>query len=72
MFVKIKSILSNNTYVLKNPQNGVFVFVISGEIVIDSKILNFRDALGINNSDSFEIHANLNSEVLLMEIPMEF
>ncbi len=62
----------NNTYVLKNPQNGVFVFVISGEIVIDSKILNFRDALGINNSDSFEIHANLNSEVLLMEIPMEF
>lgn len=62
----------NNTYVLKNPNNGVFVFVISGEIVIDSKILNFRDALGIKNSDSFEIHANLNSEVLLMEIPMEF
>ncbi len=62
----------NNTYVLKNPHSGVFVFVISGEIVIDSKILNFRDAIGINNSDSFEIRANLNSEVLLMEIPMEF
>ncbi len=62
----------NNTYVLKNPHSGVFVFVISGEIVIDSKILNFRDAIGINNSDSFEIHGNLNSEVLLMEIPMEF
>ena len=62
----------NNTYVLKNPHNGVFVFVISGEIVIDSKTLNFRDALGIKNSDSFEIQANLNSEVLLMEIPMKF
>ncbi len=62
----------NNTYVLKNPHNGVFVFVISGEVVIDSKILNSRDALGIKNLDSFEIQANLNSEVLLMEIPMEF
>ena len=62
----------NNTYALKNPHNGVYIFVISGEVVIDSKILNFRDALGIKNSDSFEIQANLNSEVLLMEIPMEF
>ncbi len=62
----------NNTYLLKNLSNGVFVFVISGEIEIDAKTLKLRDGLGITNSEGFGIHANLDSEVLLMEIPMEF
>ena len=62
----------NNTYILNNSSNGVFVFVISGEIIIDSKILKLRDGLAISDSKSFEIESNVDSEILLLEIPLEF
>lgn len=60
-------------YNLKKQGNGVYAFVLKGEITIGNTALNERDGLGIWNTGSIEITANsADAEVLLMEVPMEF
>lgn len=57
-------------YKLKNSANGVYVFVLSGEVTINGNKLNQRDGLGIWNTESLKLKADTNAEVLLMEVPM--
>jgi redox-sensitive bicupin YhaK (pirin superfamily) len=58
-------------YKLKNPANGVYVFVLKGDITIEENALNQRDGLGIWDTDSINITANSqDAELLLMEVPM--
>ncbi|PWT99102.1 MAG: hypothetical protein C5B52_11220 [Bacteroidetes bacterium] len=52
--------------------NGVYVFVISGEINVNGQTVQSRDGLGITNSDKLNITANSDSEFLLIEVPMKF
>jgi len=59
-------------YTLKNPNNGVYAFVISGEVTINNENLNTRDGMGIWGISELELAANTDSEILLMEIPMNF
>ena len=35
------------TYELKNPNNGVYIFVISGKVVVNGNTLDTRDGLGV-------------------------
>jgi redox-sensitive bicupin YhaK (pirin superfamily) len=59
------------TYQLKWKGNGVYAFVINGDISINGQILNARDGLGIWDFDTLKIKANSqDTEILLMEIPM--
>ena len=58
------------TYQIKREGNGVYVFVLRGDLTIAGEILGKRDGIGIYEADSFEIVANTKSEVLLIEIPM--
>ncbi|MEO6230147.1 MAG: pirin family protein [Ferruginibacter sp.] len=59
------------TYQLKNPENGVYVFVIKGDVTIENNTLNERDGLGIWNTGKISIIANSqDAEILLMEVPM--
>jgi quercetin 2,3-dioxygenase len=58
------------TYEVKKKGNGVYAFVLDGDIKIGEIELNRRDGLGISESDSFTIHANAPSEILLIEVPM--
>ncbi len=60
----------NLTYNLKKKGNGVYCFILEGDVSINGQDLNRRDALGIKNTDAFEIKATSNAEILLMEIPM--
>ena len=50
--------------------NGVFLVVINGSVQVDGKQLNKRDALGISETDSFNITASADAELLAIEIPM--
>ena len=61
----------HTTYQLKNKDNGVYAFVIEGDISINGEKLNRRDGLGIMETDKLEIKANSNSELLLMEVPIQ-
>lgn len=61
----------NETYNIKKEGNGVYLIVIEGEIEIAGNTLNKRDAVGIWEADEFEIKANKQSKILLMDIPME-
>ena len=58
-------------YELKNKQNGVYTFVIDGDVTIQGQELNSRDGFGIWDTDRFDIRSNSNSKILLMEVPMK-
>jgi redox-sensitive bicupin YhaK (pirin superfamily) len=62
----------NANYQLKDKTNGVYVFVISGSVEINGQVLNTRDGFGIWDVDQFDIKNITDSEVLLMEVPMDF
>jgi hypothetical protein len=58
-------------YSIKKTGNGVYVFVLKGDVTIDETALNERDGLGIWNTEKISIKANSqDAEVLLMEVPM--
>ena len=59
-------------YHLNDSTNGVYVFVLEGDVEINGQKLGKRDALGLWETESFEINASANSEILLMEVPMAF
>jgi len=59
------------TYQLKDKNNGVYAFVIDGDIAINGEKLNRRDALGLVDAGELEIKAESEAELLLMEIPMQ-
>lgn len=50
--------------------NGVYVFVIEGEITVGDKTVSRRDAIGISETAAFSIKANKDAEVLAIEVPM--
>jgi quercetin 2,3-dioxygenase len=57
-------------YILKKEGNGVYIFLIEGEIIIDNQKINKRDGFGILGVNSFSFNASVKSEMLLMEVPM--
>jgi redox-sensitive bicupin YhaK (pirin superfamily) len=57
-------------YNLHDKNNGVYVFVIDGKVTVNEQLLNKRDAAGITDIDSINVNANANSQVLLLEVPM--
>jgi hypothetical protein len=61
---------SSDTYTLKKQGNGVYVFVLEGEVEINGQPLEKRDGFGIWETDSFDLTALTDSRVLLMEVPM--
>lgn len=60
----------NVKYNINHKGNGLYVFVIEGEIEIESEKLSRRDAIGLEKIASIDINAIENSEVLLIEVPM--
>ncbi len=57
-------------YDLKDNKNGVYFFVIEGDVTISGQKLNRRDGLGISETGSVEIKADSQAKLLVMEIPM--
>lgn len=58
-------------YTLKKAGNGVYAFVLSGDVTIENQTLNTRDGLGIWDTDKISILADNHAELLLMEVPMQ-
>ena len=58
------------TYKLKNNNNGVYAFVIEGDVTINGQKLNRRDGLAITEAGELTISADNDAELLLMEVPV--
>ncbi|MCE7063784.1 pirin family protein [Dyadobacter sp. CY326] len=56
-------------YQLKDASNGLYVFVIKGDIAVDGQPLSTRDGYGLWPDSEVKITASSYAEVLLMEIP---
>ena len=59
-------------YNINKEGNGVYAFLIEGSVQIDGESLEKRDALGIWDTEKFELLANQNSRVLLIEVPLNY
>ena len=59
-------------YAVKKAGNGVYAFVLEGNVTINGQALHRRDGFGLWEIDKLEISAESNAELLLMEVPMEF
>lgn len=60
----------STSYELKKKTNGVYAFVIEGDVTINGQPLSRRDGLGISETDKLNIVADSPAELLLMEVPM--
>ncbi|MDZ7739518.1 MAG: hypothetical protein U5K32_10760 [Bacteroidales bacterium] len=58
------------SYKLNRNGNGVYLFIIDGEIEVAGDILSKSDATGITDSDNIEIKSRSGSRILLIEVPM--
>ena len=58
------------TYKVKIPKNGIYLFLIEGEIEVNNNVLKARDAMEITDFDAFEIKISSKSKILLVEVPM--
>ncbi len=50
--------------------NGVYLFVIDGDVTINGQAMTRRDALEINGTDSFTVEAATAAQLLAVEVPM--
>jgi len=58
-------------YKLSNPDHGVFVFIIDGRINVKDELLHKNDAIGLEELSNININFLENTDILLLEIPME-
>lgn len=58
-------------YTLNDKNNGVYFFVLEGEVSIESKDLNKRDGFGVWSKEKISLKAKANARILAMEVPME-
>lgn len=58
-------------YELRKKGNGVYTFILEGDVSVSGQSLNKRDGLGVWDTDHLSISAESDAKVLLMEVPME-
>ncbi len=59
-------------YSVNKKGNGAYIFVLDGEVSINGQKLKERDGLGVWETTDFEIKAQKNSRILVMEVPIHF
>ena len=57
-------------YSVKKKGNGVYAFVLEGEVRVKDQQLHKRDGFGIWDIDTFSIVADSDAQILLMDVPM--
>lgn len=60
----------NISYELQE-RNGAYIFVIGGKIAVGENILEKRDAIGVSDLKNLDIQFVDNSQILIIEIPMD-
>ncbi len=63
-------VAKTETYQLKDSNNGIYAFILEGEVEIEGQKLAKRDGFGIWEVNQIEIKSTTRSRILLMEVPM--
>ncbi len=58
------------TYDLKQEGNGIYIFLLEGQLAVGDTLLDRCDGLGLWETSSITISAQTGAEVLIMEVPM--
>lgn len=58
-------------YKIKHAGNGAYVFLIEGSAEIDDLNLGKRDAVGIYDTEAFDIALTEDAKILVIEVPMQ-
>jgi quercetin 2,3-dioxygenase len=61
----------NINHRLKDKNNGVYLFIIDGHILLNDEDLYRRDAIGIYNTEDFSFTIDEDTRFLLIEVPMQ-
>ncbi len=60
------------TYTMRNGhQNGVYVFVVDGEVEVEGSLLSRSDGIGLTGADKVSLKAHTPSKLLLIEVKMQ-
>lgn len=57
-------------YMMQAPGNGLYVFVLNGNVTVDQQAMSTRDGLGVWDTSKIVFHADSDVSLLLMEVPM--
>ncbi|MEW4925004.1 pirin family protein [Algibacter sp. 2305UL17-15] len=58
------------TVFLKERNNGLYIFVVEGKILVSGNILNDRDAIGISDAQNILVLAQEDTKLIIVEVPM--
>jgi quercetin 2,3-dioxygenase len=59
------------SYQLHDTDNGIYLFIIEGDVTVGDQSLHSRDGYGIWDTSAIGITAESSARVLLMEVPMQ-
>lgn len=57
-------------YTVKGENNGVYLFVLEGQVNVEGQKLDARDGMGISETASLNLKVESGTKLLLMDIPM--
>ncbi|MDF3820340.1 pirin family protein [Leptospira sp. 96542] len=58
-------------YKVNSPNQGIYVFVISGKLEVEGNKLERRDAIGLWEKNEFKFQAEIKTEFLVIEVPLK-
>ncbi len=58
-------------YSLKSKNHGVYIMTVYGSGLVNTEIIETRDAIGITETEDFTVLANEDSSFLFIEVPMQ-
>ena len=61
---------ASQSYELKDKNNGVYAFILDGEVNINGQDLEKRDGFGVWDVEKLDIQSSKDARILLMEVPM--
>lgn len=69
-YFSLGNFTTSTSYKVHNEKNGVYLMVIEGEAEIDGNVLSKRDAIGISETNEFQINIHQAVKLLAVEVPM--
>lgn len=64
--------LNEFRYQLMSKNNGVYSMVVDGEVLVEDELLTKRDAVGIYDTNEIVLKSEGISDILFIEVPMQF